>query len=431
MIYSINILLELILIEEGDYDYMSNLNKTPSANRLHIAIFGKRNMGKSTLINALTGQNLAIVSDYAGTTTDPVYKAMEILPIGPCVIIDTAGLDDTGDLGELRVKKSLEVVSKTDIAVITTTGIGFTDYDRKVIELLKSKSIPFIIAVNKVDSIPVCEEFNKELLNYPHAFISAINKEGIHEIKELIIKHSPMEFEQPTILGDLINPGDSVVLVIPIDTGMPKGRLILPQVQTMRDILDNDGIFHVSKERELRWTLDSLREKPKLVITDSQEFAKVSADTPDDILLTSFSILFARYKGDLFKLVKGAKTLKNLQKGAKVLIAEACTHHAQPDDIGRVKIPRWIKQNIESEIEFDFCAGRDYPSNIEDYDLIIHCGGCTLNRREMLSRIDASYEKNVPIINYGLCIATLNGILDRALKPFPEVYFEWLEGEDL
>ena len=325
---------------------MSELNKTPSSSRLHVAIFGKRNMGKSTLINALTGQNLAIVSEYAGTTTDPVYKAMEILPIGPCVIIDTAGLDDLGDLGELRVKKSLEVLKKTDIALLTVTGEGFSDFDREIMELLKEKNIPFITVINKKDIIPPKAEFIEELKNknIPHAVVSAQLKEEIHPLKELIIKHSPNEFEQPTILGDLINPGESIVLVIPVDTGMPKGRLILPQVQTMRDILDNDGIFHVCKERELRWTLDKLKEKPKLVITDSQEFSKVSADTPEDILLTSFSILFARYKGDLMKMVKGAKTLKNLKAGDKVLIAEACTHHAQPDDIGKVKIPRWIRQ---------------------------------------------------------------------------------------
>ncbi|WP_320046022.1 [FeFe] hydrogenase H-cluster maturation GTPase HydF [uncultured Ilyobacter sp.] len=408
---------------------MSELNKTPSSNRLHIAIFGKRNMGKSTLINALTGQNLAIVSEYAGTTTDPVYKAMEILPIGPCVIIDTAGLDDLGDLGELRVKKSLEVLKKTDIALLTVTGEGFSDFDREIIKLLEEKNIPFITVINKKDIIPANSEFTEELKikEIPHVAISAQLKEEIHTLKELIIKYSPKEFEQPTIVGDLITPGESIVLVIPVDTGMPKGRLILPQVQTMRDILDNDGVFHVCKERELRWTLDKLKEKPKLVITDSQEFSKVSADTPDDILLTSFSILFARYKGDLMKMVKGAKALKNLKAGDKVLMAEACTHHAQPDDIGRIKIPRWIRQNIENDLTFDFCAGRDYPDNLSDYKLVIHCGGCTLNRKEMLSRIDASSVQGVPVLNYGLCIATLHGILDRALKPFPEVYFEWLE----
>jgi [FeFe] hydrogenase H-cluster maturation GTPase HydF len=408
---------------------MSELNKTPSSNRLHIAIFGKRNMGKSTLINALTGQNLAIVSDFAGTTTDPVYKAMEILPIGPCVIIDTAGLDDVGDLGELRVKKSLEVLRKTDITLLTITGEGFSDFDREVIGLLKEKNIPFIVVINKKDIITPKSELLDELQkeDIPHVAISAHLKEEIHTLKELIIKHSPREFEQPSILGDLINPGDSIVLVIPIDTGMPKGRLILPQVQTMRDILDNDGIFHVCKERELRWTLEKLKEKPKLVITDSQEFSKVSADTPDDILLTSFSILFARYKGDLMKMVQGSKTLKQLKPGDKVLMSEACTHHAQPDDIGRIKIPRWIKQNIENDIHFDFCAGRDYPDNLSEYKLVIHCGGCTLNRKEMLTRIDISSSQGVPVLNYGLCIATLHGILDRALKPFPEVYFDWME----
>lgn len=408
---------------------MSELNKTPSSNRLHIAIFGKRNMGKSTLINALTGQNLAIVSDFAGTTTDPVYKAMEILPIGPCVVIDTAGLDDVGDLGELRVKKSLEVLRKTDITLLTITGEGFSDFDREIIGLLKEKSIPFIVVINKKDIITPKKELMDELQreNIPHVEVSAHLKEEIHTLKELIIKHSPREFEQPSIVGDLINPGDSILLVIPIDTGMPKGRLILPQVQTMRDILDNDGVFHVCKERELRWTLEKLKEKPKLVITDSQEFSKVSADTPDDILLTSFSILFARYKGDLMKMVQGAKTLRNLKPGDKVLMSEACTHHAQPDDIGRIKIPRWIRQNIENDIHFDFCAGRDYPDNLADYKLVIHCGGCTLNRKEMLTRIDISSDQGVPVLNYGLCIAALHGILDRALKPFPEVYFDWME----
>ena len=410
---------------------MSSLNKTPSANRLHIAIFGKRNMGKSTLINAITGQNLAIVSDYAGTTTDPVYKAMEILPIGPVVIIDTAGIDDTGELGQLRIKKSIEVIKKTDIAIITITADGLSDFDNEVIELLEKNSTKFIIAINKCDERMPDASLKNFLTGkgYPFIEVSAMKKDGIHELKRLIIEESPKTFEQPSIVGDLINPGDDIVLVIPVDTGMPKGRLILPQVQTMRDILDNDGVFHACKERELRWTLANLKNKPKLVITDSQAFSKVSADTPDDILLTSFSILFARYKGDLMKLVKGAKALRDLKAGDKILISEACTHHAQPDDIGRVKIPRWIRQHINNEVEFDFVSGRDYPDNLCDYKVVIHCGACTLNRKEMISRIDSSIVQGVPIINYGLCIAFLHGILDRALKPFPEVYFEWLDEE--
>ena len=408
---------------------MSELNKTPNANRLHIAIFGKRNMGKSTLINAITNQNLAIVSDYAGTTTDPVYKAMEILPIGPVVLIDTAGIDDEGHLGELRVEKTMEVIKKTDIALLVVDSKGFTYFDINIINKLKETNTSFIVVLNKSDLGGSNGEFLEELKTEGYIFTqtSAKEKIGIEELKTLIIKHSPTEFEQVSILGDLIGPGDHVVLVTPIDTGMPKGRLILPQVQTIRDILDNDAIIHISKEKELRYLLDSLRVKPKLVITDSQVFSSVSADTPEDIPLTSFSILFAKYKGDLFKLVEGAKALKNLKAGDKVLIAEACTHHAQPDDIGTVKIPRWIKNHINSDIIFEFVSGRDYPDNLSEYKLVIHCGGCTLNRKEMLNRIDSSIEKGTPIINYGLCIAYLHGIFDRALKPFPEVYFEWME----
>lgn len=408
---------------------MSELNKTASANRLHIAIFGKRNVGKSSLINAITNQNLAIVSDFAGTTTDPVYKAMEILPIGPVVLIDTAGIDDEGDLGELRIKKSIEVIKKTDIAIIVINSCGISDFDKNIIKMLDENNTKYIFAINKLDVSNASQELKEELNknNYTYLEVSAKEKTNIEELKKLIIEHSPKNFEQPSILGDLISPGDSVVLVIPIDTGMPKGRLILPQVQTIRDILDNDGIIHISKEKELRWTLDSLKQKPKLVITDSQEFSKVSADTPDDILLTSFSILFARYKGDLLELVKGAKQLKNLESGDKVLIAEACTHHQQPDDIGRVKIPRWIRQHVNPEIEFEFCSGMDFPSDLEKYKLVIHCAGCVLNRKEMLSRIKAVAKREIPIINYGVSIAFLHGILDRALKPFPEVYYEWLE----
>ncbi len=408
---------------------MSEMNKTPSANRLHIAIFGKRNAGKSSLINALTNQNLAIVSDFAGTTTDPVYKAMEINPIGPVVLIDTAGIDDEGTLGELRVKKSLEVINKTDIALIVISDNSLGEFEEKVIHMLSKRKTPFIIVLNKQDIIATDNEFIS-LLNsqkIPYIAVSASQRTNIEELKKLIIEKSPSEFEQPSIVGDLINAGDTVVLVIPIDTGMPKGRLILPQVQTMRDILDRDAMFYAVKERELRSVLDNLKEKPKLVITDSQAFSKVSADTPDDILLTSFSILFARQKGDLSMLVKGAKTLKNLKKGDKVLIAEACTHHQQSDDIGRVKLPRWIREHIEDSVAFDFCSGRDYPENIKDYKLVLHCGGCMINRKEMISRIEVSEENGVPVVNYGVAIACIHGILDRALKPFPEVYYDWNE----
>ena len=407
-----------------------DLNKTPTANRLHIAIFGKRNMGKSSLINVLTNQDLAIVSSQAGTTTDPVYKSMEISPIGPVVLIDTAGIDDEGELGELRIKKSLEVIKKTDIALVLIDENGLNNFDNKILDLLSKSKIPFIIVINKIDLIisdinikKITNQF--ETLNYNFIKISTKEHINIKELKNMIIKYSPKEFEEPSILGDLVQNGEHVVLVIPIDTGMPKGRLILPQVQVMRDLLDNDINFHVCKERELRMMLESLKEKPKLVITDSQVFSKVSADTPEDVALTSFSILFARYKGDLLSMVEGALALKNLNAGDKVLIAESCTHHQQPDDIGSVKIPRWIRQNINEDINFDFSNGRDYPNNLKDYKVIIHCGGCMLNRKEMLNRIESSTEQGVPIINYGLTIAYLNGILDRALKVFPEIYEIW------
>ena len=408
---------------------MSGLNQTPNSNRLHIAIFGKRNVGKSSLINAITNQNIAIVSEHAGTTTDPVYKAMEILPIGPVVIIDTAGIDDTGALGELRVKKSMEVIKKTDIALVVITSDGLSEYDNEIIKMLTGNKIEYIIVINKIDEIKPDDAFLKTLSEAGKKFVlvSALQKEGITELKQAVIKHSPKNFEQPTILGDLIKPGDTVILVIPIDTGMPKGRLILPQVQTIRDILDSDALTYVTKERELRWAISNLKQPPKLVVTDSQAFLKVSADTPQDIMLTSFSILFARYKGDLMSLVKGAKALKNLKPGDRVLIAESCTHHQQPDDIGRVKLPRWIRQHIEEQVEFDFYSGCNYPENLKDYKVVIHCAGCMLNRKEMLSRIEASLDQEVPIVNYGVALACIHGILERALKPFPEVYSEWID----
>lgn len=412
---------------------MSDMNKTPSSNRVHIALFGKRNVGKSSLINAITNQNLAIVSDYAGTTTDPVYKAMEILPLGPVVIIDTAGIDDIGDLGELRVNKTLEVINKTDIALIVIGEDAPGEFEDKIITLLKKKKTPFIIVFNKSDISSNYTNYKEKFIleNFPVVSVSANKKHNIDTLKKILIEKSPTEFEQPTIIGDLINPGDSVVLVIPIDTGMPKGRLILPQVQTMRDILDRDAMFYAVKERELAYALDNMKTKPKLVITDSQAFSKVSADTPEDILLTSFSILFARQKGDLLKLVNGAKKLRDLKSGSKILISEACTHHQQSDDIGKVKLPRWIREHINDNITFDFVSGREYPSNLKEYDLVLHCGGCMINRKEMLSRIEVSEEQGVPVINYGVAIALIHGILDRALKPFPEVYDIWCEEENI
>lgn len=407
---------------------MSTLNKTPNSNRLHIAIFGRRNTGKSSLINAITNQDLAIVSDYAGTTTDPVYKAMEILPIGPVVIVDTAGIDDIGAVGELRIKKTYEVINKTDIALLIVSPTDISKFDQDIIDRLNEKNTPFIIVINKIDVYSISDSVNKFISKntYNSVQVSALKNDGIKNLKDAIIKYSPTNFEQASILGDLVNPGDNIILVVPIDTGMPKGRLILPQVQTIRDILDNDCMAQIVKERELRWALSNMKTKPKLVITDSQAFLKVAADTPEDILMTSFSILFARYKGDLLKLVKGAKALRELKAGDKVLIAESCTHHQQPDDIGRVKIPRWIRQDIEEEVIFDFCSGKSYPDNLKDYKLVIHCAGCMLNRKEMLNRIDASEKDGIPIINYGVTIAYIHGILDRALKPFPEVYMEWL-----
>ncbi len=411
---------------------MSDMNKTPSSNRVHIAIFGRRNVGKSSLINALTNQNLAIVSNHAGTTTDPVYKAMEILPLGPVVIIDTAGIDDVGSLGEQRVKKTMEVISRTDLALVVIGEEAPGEFEEKIIEILTKKSIKFIVVFNKSDVSNNFANFSNNYISkgIPVVSISASDKKNIDELKKSMIENSPKEFEQPSLVGDLLNPGDTVVLVIPIDTGMPKGRLILPEVQTMRDILDNNCMFYAVKEKELRAALDNLVEKPKLVITDSQAFGTVSADTPTNIMLTSFSILFARQKGDLLKLVEGAKTLKNLKGGSKILIAEACTHHQQSDDIGRVKLPKWIKKHISADISFEFCSGREYPSDLSKYDLILHCGGCMINRREMLSRIDISEEQGVPVINYGVAIALIHGILDRALMPFPEVYQYWIEKEN-
>lgn len=400
-----------------------SMNKTPRGDRIHIALFGKRNVGKSSIINAITSQEIAVVSNVKGTTTDPVYKAMEILPIGPVVLIDTAGLDDVGELGELRKQKTYEVLNKTDLALLVIDSeIGVTDFELEVLKNIKNKNIPVVGILNKTDINKVSDEMKIEFeqkLGLNLISVSALARTGIEELKNEMIKVLPENEDKFKLVGDIINPGDFVVLVVPIDKAAPKGRLILPQQQVIRDILESDAMCVVTKEYELRETLDNLGKKPKLVITDSQVFSKVSADTPKDIPLTSFSILFARYKGDLVNMVKGAKRLDSLKDGDKILIAEGCTHHRQSDDIGTVKIPRWIRQYTGKQLEFDFSSGMKYPENIKDYSLIVHCGGCMLNRRELQYRIKQTLDVDIPIVNYGVLIAYVQGILDRVIEPFP------------
>jgi len=408
-----------------------SLNDTPRSERVHIALFGMRNAGKSSIINAITNQETAIVSEVKGTTTDPVYKAMEILPIGPCVLIDTAGLDDEGELGELRKKKTLEVLNKTNIAlVVIDSSTGLTSQDKFIIQQVKAKKIPVIAVLNKMDITLVNDEFTEDIkkqLDIPIVFVSSTTKKGIKELKDKIISMTTVEEEKFKILGDLIRPGDFVVLVTPIDKAAPKGRLILPQQQTIRDILESDAIAIVTKEHELKETLENLGKKPSLVITDSQVFLKVAADTPKDIPMTSFSILFARYKGDLVELIKGVKAVEKLKDGDKVLVSEGCTHHQQSDDIGRVKIPRWLRQITGKQLIFEYTSGVTFTEDVKKYALIIHCGACMLNRAAMLNRIDAAKEFSVPMVNYGILIAYVQGILDRALEPFPLAKMLWEE----
>jgi [FeFe] hydrogenase H-cluster maturation GTPase HydF len=400
---------------------------------VHLALFGKRNAGKSSLINALTGQETAIVSEVKGTTTDPVFKAMEILPIGPCVLIDTAGTDDAGELGQQRIKKTLEVLEKTDVALLVidiTEGIN--EEDRLLLKQIKDKNKPLLLVLNKADQIEpepgrrLAAKLQEEM-QIPTVLVSALEKQGIQELKEKLISLIPEGEDKFRLVGDLISPGDLIVLVTPIDRAAPKGRLILPQQQVIRDILESDATALVTKEFELRETLTSLAKKPKLVITDSQVFLKVAADTPKDILLTSFSILFARQKGDLAELIQGTKAIDKLKDGDKVLIAEGCTHHRQSDDIGTVKIPRWLRQRTGKQLEFEFSSGTTFSEDIRKYALIVHCGACMLNRSGMLSRLDYSKEHNVPMVNYGLLIAYVQGILPRALEPFPLAKLIWDE----
>ena len=397
----------------------TNLNQTPSANRTHIGILGKRNAGKSSLINAITGQNYAIVSDVLGTTTDPVLKSMELLPLGPVVIIDTPGLDDEGTLGALRIQKAYQILNKTDIAVLVIdASFGVTKEDSEILKRIHEKEIPCVIVVNKSDICPNC---NLEDLPLPDSdsaiLVSSKTGEHIHELKELLAQQASQDTIQKSIVADLLNPLDFVVLVVPIDSAAPKGRLILPQQQTIRDILEAKASAIVVQETELAETLNSLGKKPKMVITDSQVFKKVSAVTPDDILLTSFSILFARYKGNLKTLVDGASALDSLKNGDRILISEGCTHHRQCDDIGTVKLPNWIRSYTKKEVEFEFTSGTEFPLDLSSYKMIIHCGGCMLNEREMKYRLKCAEDAKIPITNYGTCIAYINGILNRSLEP--------------
>lgn len=401
----------------------TTLNQTPRGSRLHIAIFGRRNAGKSSLINALTNQEIAIVSEVPGTTTDPVYKSMEILPIGPVVIIDTAGIDDVGELGRLRIEKALGVLNKTDLMLLVVDPVSGTgQYEEEVADKARENNVPVIVVVNKMDLDPNYDTSIAALrTDLPVVGVSALTRQGIDELKMAMIKAAPKDWMTPTILGDLISPGDTVVLVVPIDLAAPKGRLILPQVQTIRDILDNDAMAYVVKERELKGALAKLKDKPRLVVTDSQAFLKVAADTPKDVPMTSFSILFARHKGNLVTLAEGAKAVESLVPGDRVLVSEACTHHRVEDDIGTVKIPRWLNQLVGGPLEYTWVSGLELPKDLSGYKLIIHCGACMINRKEMLHRLMVAQHAGIPVVNYGVLIAYVLGILPRALKPFPEV----------
>ena len=404
-----------------------SMNQTPMSERVHIGFFGKRNAGKSSVMNAVTGQELAVVSDVKGTTTDPVYKSMELLPLGPVVMMDTPGIDDEGELGGLRVKKSYQVLNKADAAVLVIDGTsGASREDRVLLERIWRKGIPFAAVLNKQElSSEKIRESTAEILGLSVDEIlpvSAGEGTGIRELKEKIAKIAKREEPQRRIVGDMISPSDFVVLVVPIDSAAPKGRLILPQQQTIRDILEADAVSVVIKEDRVRETIESLGKKPRLVITDSQAFSKVAADTPEDIPLTSFSILFAGYKGNLRTAVAGVTALDRLNDGDKILISEGCTHHRQCDDIGTVKIPRWIREYTGKDIRIETTSGTEFPDELSGYKLIVHCGGCMLNEREMKYRLSCAEDQGVPMTNYGILIAYVKGILKRSVEIFPEIY---------
>ncbi|HEY3324567.1 MAG TPA: [FeFe] hydrogenase H-cluster maturation GTPase HydF [Planctomycetota bacterium] len=396
--------------------------KSPKGFRTHIAFFGRRNVGKSSLLNAITRQQVSIVSPQAGTTTDPVEKPMELLPLGPVLFIDTAGIDDAGALGELRVQKTKQVFDRTDIGVVVAEAGLWGEFEEQILAELIERKTPALVVFNKIDAGAVRAETAAKLaeMKVRTVSVSALNGTGLLDLRQALLDVAPAELiNNPAILGDLVGPGELAVLVVPIDKEAPKGRLILPQVQAIRDLLDSDALCMVVKERELRAALERLNRPPKLVVTDSQAFLKVAADTPKDVPLTSFSILFARFKGDLVSQVIGTTAVEKLKTGDRVLVAEACSHHPIGEDIGRVKIPRWLTQYVGGKLQFDTVQGHDFPDDPSPYKLVIHCGACMWNRREMLSRILRCRQAGVPVTNYGLTIAYSLGIFERALEPFP------------
>jgi len=400
--------------------------KTANAERKHIVFTGRRNAGKSSLVNKITGQELSIVSSVPGTTTDPVKKAMELLPFGPVVIVDTAGIDDEGELGLKRITKTDKAIAEADFVILVVDGTGeLSEYDENIITRCRKIDIPFIVVLNKSDlgiNYNLLESLNS--VNVKHYSVSCVDDSGIYNLKEKIAKLIPEESPRP-LIGDLVKQHDVVVLVVPIDLGAPKGRLIMPQVQTIRESLDEDTIVVVTKDKELRAALNKLKEPPKLVVTDSQAVMRVNADVPDNVAMTTFSILMARYKGDLPEYVRGLRQVESLKNGDKVLVAEACTHHAQEDDIGKVKIPRWLRLHTKKDLEIDVRNGADYPPNLNDYKLIIHCGGCMLTRKAMQVRINEARFAGIPIVNYGVLISYMHGAVPRALMPFDEAVAMW------